>query len=356
MMRILIVLLALAFAGHTVQAQFVTTPPASKKAMVAEWIGLTKVKIEYHRPGVKGREGQVYGENALVPYNAPIPWRAGADENTTMYFENDVTINGQPLAAGKYGFYVLPTAEEWTLVFSHNNWSWGSYNYDESEDALRVKAKPQDITEPVEWLEYRFVNQADNSADIQLRWEKKKVEFTVGTDVHAVTKASIESELDGLKGFTWQGWNSAANYLLTADKDLETGLTWADNAVNNTKNFPTLSTKAQILEKLGRTADAKTTMEEALPLATMTELHFYARSLIQQEKPEEAMKIFKMNREKNPDDQFTTLVGLARGNMALGNYKEAAGYFKKAAPNAPQGQQQFYEGLAKQCEEKMTKG
>ena len=137
---------------------------------------------------------------------------------------------------------------------------------------------------------------------------------------------------------------------------METALAWADNAVNNTKNFPTLSTKAQILEKLGRTADAKTTMEEALPLATMTELHFYGRALIQQEKPEEAMKIFKMNREKNPDDQFTTLVGLARGNMALGNYKEAASYFKKAAPNAPQGQQQFYEGLAKQCEEKMTKG
>ena len=125
---------------------------------------------------------------------------------------------------------------------------------------------------------------------------------------------------------------------------------------NNTKNFPTLSTKAQILEKLGRIAEANTVMEKAIPLATMTELHFYGRSLIQQDKPEEAMKVFKMNREKNPEDNFTTLVGLARGNMALGNYKDAAGYFRKAAPNAPQGQQQIYEGLAKQCEEKMNKG
>ncbi|MCB0581613.1 MAG: DUF2911 domain-containing protein [Phaeodactylibacter sp.] len=356
MMRIIIFLFALALAGHTAQAQFVTTPPASKKAMVAEWIGLTKVKIEYHRPGVKGREGEVYGENAVVPYGASMPWRAGADENTTMYFEHDVTINGQPLAAGKYGFHILPTAGEWTLIFSKNNWSWGSYNYDQSEDALRVKAKPADLPESVEWLEYRFVNQTDNSADIELRWEKKKVQFTVATDVYAVTRASMEAELDGMLGFTWQGWNSAANYLLTADKDMETALAWADNAVNNTKNFSTLSTKAQILEKLNRTADAKTAMEEAVPLATMTELHFYARSLIQQEKPEEAMKIFRMNREKNPNDNFTTLVGLARGNMALGNYKDAANYFRKAAPNAPQGQQEIYEGLAKQCEEKMTKG
>ncbi len=362
MKQLIVFFFSMAFISSLATAQFVTTPPASKKAAVMEDIGLTTVKIKYNRPGVKGREGQVYGDNGLVPYNEgqPFPWRAGANENTVMYFEDDVTIEGQPLAAGKYGFHIIPAEEEWTLIFSNNHWSWGSFNYDPAEDALRVSVKPKELDESVEWLEYRFVNQTDNSADIEMRWEKKKIQFTVGVDVHALAMASIEQELDDMKGFTWQGWNSAAQYTLSAGKDLDKGLAWAERAVSGgfgaQKNFTTLKTKADILAAMGKEEKASAVMEEALPLANMTEMHFYGRQLIQENEPEKAMKIFKMNREKHPEDNFTTLVGLARGHMATGNYKEASKYFRKAAPNAPQGQQQIYEGLAKQCEEKMEKG
>lgn len=338
------------------EAQTVKTPPASKKAAVTEYIGLTKVHVSYHRPGVKERE--VYGENGLVPYNGgnPWPWRAGANENTVMYFGDAVTINGKALAAGKYGFHIIASPEEWTLIFSKNASAWGSYNYDAAEDALRVTAKPTD-GEHVEWLRYQFVNQTDDSVDIELAWGKKRIQFTVATDVHAAAVASIEREIDGLLGFSWQGCNSAAQYFLTADKDYEIGLKYAERAADpnwgGQANFTTLSTQAQLLTKLGKAAEAEAVMDKALPMATKTELHFYGRSLIQAGKAKEALAIFEMNQKNHPDDNFTIFVGLARGNMAVENYKEAAMYFRKAAPNAPQGQQEAYEGLAKDCEAKM---
>ncbi len=361
MKKITTTLLAVLFTAAFSQAQNITLPPASKKASVSEWIGLTQVTIDYHRPGVKGREGRIYGDGGIVPYDGsnPMPWRAGADENTTIYFENDVTINGQALKAGKYGFHIIPAETVWTLIFSKNNHSWGSYFYDAGEDALRVSAQPEtgDFTE---WLAYDFVNQTDNSADVRLRWERKQVTFTVASDVHAVTMASLNRELEGSNGFNPQSYTAAAQYCLQAGKDFDKALVWAERSLDpnyaGQTNFQNLSTKSMVLEKLGRTADAKAAIDQALPLGTMTELHFYGRQLIGQNKAEEAMKIFTMNREKNPTDNFTTIVGLARGNMAIGKYKEAAKYFKQAATTAPQGQAVFYEDLAKQCEEKVQSG
>ena len=338
----------LAFGG---QAQNVTTPPVSKKASVSEWIGLTEVSIDYHRPGVKDRP--IWG--ALVPYDkgVPMPWRAGADENTVISFEHDVTINGKPLAAGHYGLHVIPSETEWIFIFSTNYTSWGSFSYNPAEDALRVTAVPTS-GDQVEWLRYQFIDQTDESAKVELAWEKKRASFTVAVDVKAVTLNNIRNELRNTQGFTWQGYNSAAQYCLQNDVSLEEGLAWANRSISGgfgaQPTFSNYQTKSAILTKLGRTAEAEEAMAAALPLVTMTELHFYGRSLIQQEKPAEAMKIFEMNRERHPDDNFTTLVGMARGYMALGKNAEAIKYFRKAAPNAPPGQEQFYLDLAEQLE------
>ena len=336
-----------------VQAQNVTVPTASKKASVSEWIGMTEVTINYHRPGVKGRE--IWG--ALVPYNEgnPIPWRAGANDNTTVHFQHDVKINGKDLAAGTYGIHVIPSESEWTFIFSHTNTDWGSFNYTPANDALRVAADVQDC-EHVEWLKYEFTDQTDNSLMVQLSWEKKMSGFKVETDVHGIALQSIRNELGHLNGFSWQGWNSAAQYCLQNDVNLEEGLAWANRSITGgfgaQANFTNLQTKSQILDKLGRSDESKEVMGKAIPLATMTELHFYGRSLVQAGKNAEAMKIFQLNRDNNPDDNFTTLVGLARGHMALGNNEEAIKYFEMAAPNAPTGQTQFYLDLAKGLKEK----
>ncbi len=342
------------------QAQNLNLPTASKKAAVVEYIGISKVAIDYHRPGVKGREGKIYGTEGIVPYDGgkPMPWRAGADENTTIYFQDDVAINGQALKAGKYGFHIIPAETEWTLIFSKNNYSWGSYFYDAAEDVLRITVKPE-TCEMTEWLTYEFANQKDNSADVRLRWERKQITFTVSADVPAITIASLGKELDGAHGFRWESYVAAVQYCLAANKDIEQALAWSERALDvnfgGQENFQTLSTKAQVLDKMGKTAEAMAIIDRALPLGTVVEVHFYARSLIAQNKNEEALKVFKLNREKHPDDNFTTFVGLARGHKAVGQFKEAAQFFRKAAPNAPEGQATIYEDLAKECEAKLTK-
>ena len=121
----------------------------NKKAIVGEQIGLTKIAINYDRPGVKDREGKIWGQLVHKGFidqqfgsSKNAPWRAGANENTTIEFSTDVKINGQNLPAGKYGFFLAYDPNESILIFSKNSTSWGSYFYDDKEDALRIKVKP----------------------------------------------------------------------------------------------------------------------------------------------------------------------------------------------------------------------
>ena len=139
----------------------------SRKAAVSEQVGLTQVTINYNRPQVKGREGKIWGQ--LVPKGfvdqgfgngKPTPWRAGANENTVIEFDNDVKVEGQPLAKGRYGLFIAYDPAECTIIFSKRSDAWGSFYYDEKEDALRVKVKPQPIEKSVEHLKYEFSEQA----------------------------------------------------------------------------------------------------------------------------------------------------------------------------------------------------
>jgi hypothetical protein len=146
---------------------------ASLNASVMQRIGVdTDITIVYCRPGVKGRE--IWG--GLVPYNNI--WRAGANENTTFEVSKDLLVNGQKLAAGKYGLHMIPGEKEWTIIFSKDNSAWGSFSYDQSKDALRVTATPKQSPHQ-EWLMYGFENLAGTSATAYLWWEKLKVPFEV---------------------------------------------------------------------------------------------------------------------------------------------------------------------------------
>jgi hypothetical protein len=158
---------------------------SSLKAGVMQRLGVdTDITIEYGRPGVKGRK--IWG--ALVPHgmapgnqyskNQPFPWRAGANENTTIEFKKDVLIEGKPLAAGKYGLHMIPSEKEWTIILSKNNSSWGSFAYKQEEDALRVTVTP--VAAPFqEWLAYGFEDLAGKSATAFLHWEQLKVPFKI---------------------------------------------------------------------------------------------------------------------------------------------------------------------------------
>ena len=327
-------------------AQLTTTPNGgNKKAMVGERVGLTDITIHYDRPAVKGREGKIWGQ--LVPYgftdlgfgtSKAAPWRAGANENTTIEFSTDVKVAGKDLPAGKYGFFIATGKDESTLIFSKNNTAWGSFFYDPSEDALRVNIKQQPLENPVEYLQYTFIDQTPNSATVALQWEKLMFPFKVETDVNKAQMTSFKKELQTDKGFDWQTWVQAANWTADNNTNLEQGLQWAEYAINGQfigqKNFRTLAAKARLLNKLNKTVEADSLMKEAASLGSMAEVHGYGRQLLADKRYKEASEIFKANYKKFPN-VYTTNVGLARSLSAEGKYKEALKYATAALPQAP---------------------
>lgn len=232
---------------------------------------------------------------------AAAPWRAGANETTVIEFDKDVTIEGKPLKAGKYGFYIAYGAEQSTLIFSYDHQSWGSYYYDPKKDALRVTVKPVATAQSTEWLRYDFSNQTESAATISLMWEKLAIPFRVETDLVQQQLDLYRKELRTDKGFYWAPWQQAAQWCLDKNVNLEEALQWADTSVSTTlgdRNFATLSTRARILEKLGRSAEAATGMKDALNTGNMNQIHQYARQLLQQKKNTEALEIFKLNLQK----------------------------------------------------------
>ena len=346
MKKTLLAIVTLFLLQPFVEAQLSTTPNGgNKKATVAERIGLTDVTIHYDRPGVKGREGKIWG--TLVPFgftdlgfgtSKAAPWRAGANENTTIEFSSDVKVEGKNLAAGKYGCFIAVGKEESILIFSKNSTSWGSFFYDDKEDALRVVVKQKTSDQSVEWLRYEFMNQTTNSATIALVWEKWIFPFTVETDVNKNQLAIFRNELKSEKGFDWKPWAQAAEWCADNNTSLEEGLQWADYAISGQyigeKNFRTLSIKAKLLNMTAKATEADVLMKEAIPLGSMLDLHGYARQLQAAKKMTEAAAIFKANYKKYPN-QFTTNLGMARALSSEGNFKDALKYANAALPQAP---------------------
>ena len=318
----------------------------NKKASVSEHIGPVNITINYDRPGVKGREGKIWNTNVAhygladlgFGTSTAAPWRAGANENTTISFSHAVRIENKALAAGTYGFNIILGEKEDVLIFSNRNNSWGSFYYDPSEDALRVTVAHQGLEKSVEWLKYEFIDQTENSATVTLQWEKRLIPFRVEADVYQLQLDSFKSELKTKPGFTWQTFVQAANYCLDNNIATEQALAWADEAITarfvGQKNFQTLSTKARALRKLNRSGEAKTIMDEAVTTGNMLELHQYGRSLVAAKQPQDALAVFKLNYSKNPN-VFTTNVGLGRGYAAVGDTKQALKYLKMALSQAP---------------------
>ena len=318
----------------------------TKKAIVSEQVGLTQVSITYHRPAVNKREGKIWG--ALVHKGfvdqgfgngKPAPWRAGSNENTIIEFDNDVKIEGQILPKGKYGFFIAYDPVESTIIFSKRTDAWGSFFYDEKEDVLRVKVKPQPLDKSVEFLKYEFSDSTPNSAVIALAWEKLSIPFKVEVDYLKQQFEAFVAESQNPRSFTPQSLNIAASWTLQNDYGLEKGLEWATKATNPTfpgdpTSFPALSTKAAILEKLGKSAEAAAVVKSALPFGNVGQLQQLGRQLLATKNPKAAMEVFQFNYDKNPN-QFAALVGMARGLSANGEYAKALEFANKALPLAP---------------------
>ena len=264
----------------------VVTPRPSQTASVMQRIGVTDVTITYARPAVKCRkicgdplpeQAEVKGEATLDdqnkrPKNAPIVpwghvWRTGANEATMFTITDDVLINGQKLPAGKYSLHTIPTKDEWTIVFNGTANQWGSFDYDPAKDTLRVKVKPQWLNENEEWLTFSFDPVTEDSAQVNIRWEKVNVPFTIKVpDVAAATLGRLKATVSSAKPDDWTTPLQAGNYLINNQNpaDDEQGLAWIDQSIKIKETFRNLSAKANALYKLGKKEEAFAVAEQAI--------------------------------------------------------------------------------------------
>ena len=320
-----------------------TLPPSgnNQKSEVSQNLGLVKVTIAYSSPDVAGRE--IWGK--LVPYGStnlgfgrsteqnPSPWRAGSNENTIITFSHDVEIEGKPLKAGVYGLHMIPGAEEWTLIFSNNSGSWGSFYYSPSEDALRVnvKAVPCEMNE---WLTFEFTDRQQNSSIARLKWEKLAVPFKIsvsnGDDLYV---KKIREEMAGPKSFNWLNVVGAANFCASKKINLEEAHGWLQSLIDrNVRYFPIYNSKANVQAAMGKQAEADATMKEAinLPDATPGQITNYGRALITQTRPKDAMVVFETAFKRYPTTA-NAMVGMARGYSANGDNKKALKFMQDAS-------------------------
>lgn len=331
-----------------------STPPNSPRAYVKQYIGgVGSVAIAYNSP--KARNRTIYG--GVVPYgfnnlgfgtssdDNPSPWRAGADQNTTFTFSHAMKIGGKEIPAGKYGFFVAPAEDgPWTIIFSTDNNHWGSFFYNEENDALRAEVEVEDASFH-EWLTYEFIDRQNTSATVALIWGDKKLPIKIElADPVGAHITQLKSELNNQLGFNFQNYTTAAQYASRAGEH-EQAIEWADAAINTpffgVKNWRTMSTKAAVLTAAGKADEAQTIMDDAikLPGANAGAIHQYGRQLIAAGKSEKALEIFKYNQKTNKG-AWPTNYGLARGYSAVGNYKQALKYLKLAKANIPAGDTQ----------------
>jgi tetratricopeptide (TPR) repeat protein len=277
-------------------------------------------------------------------------WRAGANENTTIQFTDPVSIEGKPLAAGTYGLHMIPGENEWTVIFSKSSASWGSFTYKQDEDALRVPVKPQ-AAEFREALTYEFEEVAPDSTLVTMRWEKLAVPFKVGVDTKTIVAQDLHKQMRGLAQYTWDGWNDAANFLLTRKVNLDEALQYTDRSIQNEERYENLMTKSNVLDALGKKDDAAVAKNQALAKASALQMHFYGRQLQNQGKPDEAFRVFQDNAKRNPDN-WIVHVGLSRMYCAKGDFPAATKEMNTAIAGAPDNQKAPLQTLAKRLEAK----
>jgi hypothetical protein len=319
-------------------------PRASQRAQVMQRIGITDITVNYHRPLANGR--QIWGK--VVPYGQV--WRAGANENTTITFSDPVTIEGQALEKGTYGLHMIPGQEQWTVIFSKNAASWGSFTYKQDEDALRVNVKPQAV-DMHDALAYDFDDVKPDSAVVTMRWEKVAVPFKVHINVNDLVTASIHRQMHGLNQYYWEGWDDAAGYFLANKINLDEALKDEDLSIQAEERYDNLMNKSKILDAMGKKQDAEVLRVKALDKANALQLYIYGRQLQGDKKQDEALAIFRSNAKKFPD-YWTSHLGLARVYSAQGDFDNAVKELKLSMPGAPDANKNALDGYVKRLQAK----
>lgn len=364
-MKILNLILAIVlFANGSVAQMDLPPSGGNPRATISEEVGITSITLKYSRPDVNKREGKIFGEGNRVPYGFKeqnfvtgkndAPWRAGANEATTITFEHDVKVEGKDIKAGTYALFMAMGADNVTLIFSTQAEAWGTFSYNPNNDVLRVDVKPLVLDKSVEWLKYEFIEHKETSCTIAMQWEKISVPFKISVDVDNIVVNSLRKEMTSRKSFVPALELQAAQYCLNKNINLEEALAWSINAISGPagqKTFITLRNLATAYEKLNRLPEADSTMTEALLIATANQYTAYGRQLITQKRADKAMEVFKAS-EKRYGDIFGVNNGLMSGYSAKADFKNALKYAGKALAQAPNdAAKTTLEGLIKKLNE-----
>lgn len=354
---LMLLMFSIAVSGQ--ETSEISTPPNgdNERAEVTQWVGPVRISIAYHSPRVHNpanndRTGHIWGE--VVHYGfidegfgptKSAPWRAGANESTAITFSNDVKIEGRDLKAGTYALFLdVEKDGPWQWIFS-NHLGWGSFQYDPKDDVLRVPVTPQDAPF-TEFLTYGFDERRTDSTVAYLQWEKKRIPFKIDVpNVNDIYVAKMRQELQSWQGFNYQDWQTAAQFCADNKVNLEEALVWADKAIDGPfrgatighEDFATLSTKAAVLNAMGRDSEAETVMQKALQLpgTDSYSIYAYGMGLLRKDEKAKAMKVFTFNQQQHPQDKFWTALGLARGYTALGDKKNAIANWEIVLQHVP---------------------
>ena len=318
-------------------------PPSggNPRATISEEVGITSITIKYSRPDVNGREGKIWG--TLVTYGFTsqnlntnkndMPWRAGANETTTITFEHDVKVEGKDIKAGAYGLYMAVWPDKATIIFSKQADNWGSFFYEEKNDVLRIDVKPVALDKSVEWLKYEFIEQREKYCVIALQWEKLSIPFRVDVDVDNIVLARMRDQVAGQRGFNPLLLTAAANYFINKKINLDEALAWSQRAASF-KSFSTLNTLGTAYTMVNKLKEADSTMNEALAFANVGQYLNYGRSLITAKRLDRALEVFNASQKKN-GDVFQVNAGFMSYYSAKGDFKKALDYANKALAQAP---------------------
>jgi len=332
-----IAFVAILLSGTAMNAQL-NTPRGSQKATVKQTLGITNISITYSRPSVKGRE--IWGK--LVPYGMnnlgfgtakESPWRAGANENTIIKFSDDVTVEGQPIKAGKYGLHmVVKENGDADVIFSSNYSAWGSFFYNPEEDVLKVTVKTKEVPHK-ELLTFEFVDVQPTSTTVALIWGKKEIPFKIEAAVTDIVLADIRKKMQGQAGFNRLNWEQAANFAANNGGDLNEAMQLVDAAISgqffSQKTFNNQFIKSQILAKQGKIEESLKLQEKLISSANVNQLNTIGYQFLTNNKVDRAIEIFKLNIKKNPTNA-NAYDSLGDGYRTKGDKKNAIKYYKKS--------------------------
>jgi tetratricopeptide (TPR) repeat protein len=263
MKKLQTLLLASSFIALTATAQ-IKAPQPSPTATLTQTVGLTEVGVTYSRPGVKDRT--IFG--GLEKWGNI--WRTGANASTKVKFSDDVTIEGNKIAAGEYALYTIPGESEWTIIFNTNLTLWGTGGYKEEEDAVRFTVKPVKLNDKIESLVIDFSNFTYTGAKMNIKWEKTLISFSVETNAIEQVEKQIKEQL--VDGPSAGSYASAAEFYLENDKDLTQALKWMDIAIEKRPEaFWYVHKKAKVLAKMGKKKEAIEAANKSIEMAKANE-------------------------------------------------------------------------------------